>query len=98
MFAVKLNSEMKSQRKRMTVCEKRSAELDRLIKKLIEEHALGSMSGKRFDLLSSEYEKEQEMLETEIEELRVGIDSMLTARSAPTSFLHWQNVITILLN
>jgi len=37
MFVVKLNSEMKSQRKRMTVCEKRSAELDRLIKKLFED-------------------------------------------------------------
>jgi len=87
MFAVKLDGELKSQRKRMTACEKRSAELDRLIKKLFEEHALGSLSGKRFDLLSAEYEKEQADLEREIEELRVGIDSHIDSKERADKFL-----------
>jgi len=87
MFAVKLDGELRSQRKRMTTCEKRSAELDRLIKKLFEEHALGSLSGKRFDLLSAEYEKEQTDLEREIEELRIGIDSHIDSKERADKFL-----------
>ena len=87
MFAVKLDGEMKSQRKRLNACEKRSVELDRLIKKLFEEHALGSMSDKRFDLLSAEYEKEQVDLEAEIAALRVGIDSHVDSRARADKFL-----------
>jgi hypothetical protein len=44
-----------------------------VIKKLFEEHALGNLADKRFGLLCSEYEREQENLEREIAELREGI-------------------------
>jgi len=87
MFSAKLDGEVKSQRKRLNVCEKRTAELDRLIKKLFEEHALGSMNTKRFDLLSAEYEKEQEALEIEIAELRSGIDSHVDSTERAEKFL-----------
>jgi len=87
MFSAKLDGEMKSQRKRLATCEKRAADLDKLIKKLFEEHALGSMSGKRFDLLSAEYEKEQESLEVEISELQSGIDSYVDSAERADKFL-----------
>ena len=87
MYSAKLEGDVKSRRKRLAVCEKRSAELDRLIKKLFEEHALGSMNDKRFDLLSVEYEKEQEELEVEIVELRMGIDSYLDGAERAGSFI-----------
>ena len=86
-FSATLDSEVKAKRKRLTACEKRSAELDKLIKKLFEEHALGSMNDKRFDLLSAEYEKEQETLETEIVELRSGIDSHVDSKERADKFL-----------
>jgi DNA invertase Pin-like site-specific DNA recombinase len=46
MFSAKLDGEMKSRKKRLTACEKRVSELDKLIKKLFEEHTLGSMNDK----------------------------------------------------
>ena len=45
---------------------KRSKELDGLIKKLYESFAMEKISEKRFELLSSEYEQEQEVLEASI--------------------------------
>jgi len=86
-FSATLDSEVKTKKKRLTACEKRGAELDKLIKKLFEEHALGSMNDKRFDLLSAEYEKEQETLETEIAELRSGIDSHVDSKERADKFL-----------
>jgi uncharacterized HAD superfamily protein len=87
MFSVKLDGEVKSQRRRLAACERRTAELDRLIKKLFEEHTLGSMNAKRFDLLSAEYEKEQEALEFEIAELRSGIDSHIDSAERAEKFI-----------
>lgn len=74
-FPTTLDSEVKTKRKRLTACEKRTAELDKIIKKLFEEHTLGNLTEKRFNLLSVEYENEQENLEREIAELHAGIDS-----------------------
>ncbi len=47
---------------------KRSVELDGLIKKLYESYATEKISEKRFELLSGEYEREQEALEAAIEQ------------------------------
>ncbi len=54
---------------------RRSAELDGLIKKLYESYATEKISEKRFELLSSEYEQEQEALETAIEQGQVELDA-----------------------
>jgi hypothetical protein len=87
MFSAKLAGEVKQQKKRLIACEKRSAELDKLIKKLFEEHTLGSLTDKRFALLSGEYEKEQEDLEREITELRSGIDDYVDSTERAEKFL-----------
>ena len=87
MFSAKLDGDMKSRRKRLTFCEKRTAELDKLIKKLFEEHALGNLNGKRFDLLCGEYETEQEELEIEIAGLREEISEYVDSKECADGFL-----------
>jgi DNA invertase Pin-like site-specific DNA recombinase len=54
--------------------KKRYAELDSIIKRLYEDKVAGSLSGKRFELLSSEYEDEQEKLEGQIAELEAELE------------------------
>lgn len=44
--------------------KKRIAEMDVLIKKLYETYAIGRMEGKRFELLSAGYKKEQDKIAT----------------------------------
>ena len=87
MFNATLDSEVKTKRKRLTTCEKRTIELNKLIKKLFEEHTLGNLADKRFNLLSAEYEKEQEDLEHEIAELHVGIDSHIDSTERADRFI-----------
>jgi hypothetical protein len=87
MFTAQTDGNLKSQKKRLVYCERRSVELDRLIKKLFEEHALGNLNGKRFDLLCFEYEKEQEEIEAETAELRAGVDSVIDSTERIENFL-----------
>jgi hypothetical protein len=87
MYSAQADGNLKSQKKRLAYCERRSGELNTLIKKLFEEHALGSMNDKRFDLLSSEYEKEQEEIETEAAALRAGVDSAIDSAERIEDFL-----------
>jgi len=87
MFSAKMDVDMKSRRKRLAVCEKRTAELDRLIKRLFESHTLGDLNDKRFDLLSADYEKEQTDLEQEITELREEIGVHVDSKERAENFL-----------
>ena len=54
---------------------KRSGELNGLIKKLYESYATEKISEKRFELLSGEYEREQEALEASIAKAQVELDA-----------------------
>ena len=54
---------------------KRSSELDGLIQKLYESFATGSLSEKRFKVLSDGYEREQEDLETAIAQEQAELDA-----------------------
>ena len=64
----------KAQRKQLTRNKKRCAELDALIKRLYEDKISGELTAKRFDILSREFEDEQENLEQQIAELQAGLD------------------------
>lgn len=64
----------KAHKKRLAKEQKRSLELDMLIKKLFEEHALGKLPDKRFDILSGDYEQEQADLEQSIAALQAELD------------------------
>ena len=54
---------------------KRSKELDGLIKRLYESYATEKISEKRFELLSAEYEQEQEALEASIAKAQSELDA-----------------------
>ncbi len=65
----------KELKRKICKAEKRSAELDGLIKKLYESFATGKLTEKRFELLSSEYEQEQAELEKVIAEDKARLES-----------------------
>ena len=50
--------------------EKRFADLDLLIKKVYEDNAMGKLPDRRYEMLSSDYEKEQQELEISMQEIR----------------------------
>lgn len=64
----------KDLKRKLSKDHKRSAELDGLIKKLYESYATGNLTEKRFKLLSSEYEREQEELDAAIEKGQKELD------------------------
>jgi hypothetical protein len=64
----------KARKEQLAKSQKRHAELNAIIKRLYEDKVTGSLSAKRFDTLSSEYEDEQNALEEQIAELRAGLD------------------------
>jgi DNA invertase Pin-like site-specific DNA recombinase len=64
----------KAQKEQLLKSRKRSIELDTLIKRLYEDKVAGSLSVKRFEILSREYEDEQEELERQIAELQTGLE------------------------
>ena len=66
---------------------KRSAELDGLIKKLYESYANEKISEKRFELLSSEYEREQEALDASIAKSQAELDTFNADTARVDQFL-----------
>jgi hypothetical protein len=64
----------KARKEQLAKSQKRHAELDAIIKRLYEDKVTGSLSVKRFDTLSREYEDEQNALEGQIAELQTGLD------------------------
>jgi hypothetical protein len=64
----------KVQQKQLAKHQKRHKDLDSLIKQLFESKAEGSLSAKRFEILSGEYEREQEDLERQIAGLQAGLE------------------------
>jgi hypothetical protein len=63
----------KLQQKQLAKSQKRHKELDSLIRQLYEDKVRGELSAKRFEILSGEYETEQEDLERQIAELESAI-------------------------
>jgi hypothetical protein len=66
--------EAKERKGRLAKSQKRCNELDSLIKRLYEDKVTGSLSEKRFEKLSGDYEGEQEDLESQIAELNAALD------------------------
>jgi hypothetical protein len=63
----------KENKRKLARHKKRVTELDRLIKGLYEDKIGGSLSAKRFEILSQEYEREQETLEAEVAAIEVSL-------------------------
>ena len=66
---------------------KRSSELDGLIKKLYESYATGKISEKRFELLSGDYEREQEELDAAIVREQAELDAFIADTDRADQFL-----------
>jgi DNA invertase Pin-like site-specific DNA recombinase len=64
---------LKESKRKLDRDKRRVAELDKLIKGLYEDKVSGSLSAKRFEILSREYEAEQENLEFEIAETEASL-------------------------
>ena len=72
--AQKQFSSLKEQKSLLTKKEKRYNELKGIIKKLYESYATEKISEKNFEMLSADYQAEQENLETEIKDLQSQIN------------------------
>jgi DNA invertase Pin-like site-specific DNA recombinase len=62
---IRADEAAKASKKKLAANQRRIAELDRLFKKVYEDNANAKLSDKRFEQLSSEYEREQSELEAE---------------------------------
>ena len=63
-------SEVKNLKTDLSKKEKRFTDLDLLIKKVYEDNAMGKLPDRRYEMLSSDYEKEQQELEISMQEIR----------------------------
>jgi len=63
----------RSHQRQLAKHQKRHGDLDSLIKQLYEDKVSGALTSKRFEILSGEYESEQEGLEHQIAELLSGL-------------------------
>jgi len=65
----------KAYKKNLTKAQKRVTELNTLIRRIYEDNISGKLTDKRYELLSAEYEAEQEELEKNIAETQTAIDN-----------------------
>ena len=75
------------QRKRMTVCEKRTGELEMLIAQIYEDNALGKLSDTRYIMLYNQYEGEQEQLQEELDSYKAEQTQYENDRKSAARFL-----------
>lgn len=61
--------ELAAKRRQLTQAERRIEELDRLFKRIYEDNANGKLSDSRFQMLSDDYEQEQEELREKLLQL-----------------------------
>ena len=66
--------ELTAKRRQLTQAERRIAELDRLFKRIYEDNANGKLSDSRFQMLSDDYEQEQEELREKLLQLNEEIN------------------------
>lgn len=79
---------LKEQKALLAKKEKRYNELKGLVKKLYESYATEKISEKNFEMLSADYEAEQESLETEIRELQIQIEEYNVTTDNAEQFLN----------
>jgi hypothetical protein len=87
-LASQQTAEIKKQRKRLTVCKKRTAELERLLNKIYEDNALGRLPLKRYESLLETYGQEQESLDSEIIILQSTVDRYDSGSDRAKNFIN----------
>ena len=81
-------AEIQKKKERLSVCQKRDDELEKLICKIYEDNALGKLSEKRYETLSGQYSKEQESLEKEIDGLKSDVQKYESSQSNGKNFVN----------
>ena len=64
-----MKKELAAKRRQLTQAERRIEELDRLFKRIYEDNVNGKLSDSRFQMLSDDYEQEQEELREKLLQL-----------------------------
>ncbi|GHV40301.1 hypothetical protein FACS189490_05240 [Clostridia bacterium] len=82
-----LEKEIKSKTAEIGKSERRIAELDRIIKRIYEDHIAEKLSDERFGKMLTDYEGEQTTLTASLERLRGDVGSMNTKTASVESFL-----------
>lgn len=80
--------EVKKKQDRMRVCKNRISELERLICRIYEDHALGKMPESRYETLANQYSKEQEKLSEEVEGLEDDLEKIEENRKSGKNFVN----------
>ncbi len=78
---------LKISKKRISENEKRIAEVNGIIRKLYEDYLSETLTKKRFELLTTDYEAEQELLEQQNAELKSELDRLLQQERNVDGFL-----------
>lgn len=99
------SSEMKGQKTRLAACQKRLGELETLLCKIYEYNTLGKLSDKRYQILETQYAKEQETLEAEIDSLQKKVDEDEQEQKSTDKFIalvkkyqNFEELDTVMLN
>ncbi len=87
MFSHQQAGSMKAQRKKLEASRRRHGELDRLIQRVYEDMVAERITAKRFEVLSSEYEREQAALSQTITELQTEVDNLTDSAERAAGFL-----------
>ena len=84
---VKQEETAKAYKDRLSKAQRRASELNGLFRKIYEDNASKKLSDKRFELLSAEYEKEQEELENTITEIQTALDNFTKDSTRADKFI-----------
>jgi hypothetical protein len=77
----------KEQKKQIAKAQKRVTDLDGIISSLYEDKVSGSITAKRFEMLSAQYESEQETLQTQIQSLQAELERFADESGKATQFI-----------
>jgi DNA invertase Pin-like site-specific DNA recombinase len=86
-LASQQTDEGKKQKKRLVICKKRHADLEKLLNKIYEDFALGNLPEKRYESLLNTYGQEQDNLETEMVELQSTVEKYESGSSKANNFI-----------
>lgn len=87
MLSRQQTQDVKAQKKRLSECQHRVQELETLLCKIYEDNILGRLPDKRYEMLSSQYERESTALEQEIRELTASIENYTDGSSEAKKFM-----------
>ena len=80
-------SGLNNKRKRLVTAQKRTGELETLLRKIYEDYALGKLPEARYAALDGQYAKEQDALSKEIAEIEAAINGYERSRKSADKFI-----------